>query len=329
MNMKIVFIILFLIIFSSPIFSIDMGGGVEILTTGYIDDNDDFDYDITESADFEIFLPKLLNHDLRCEFVVYKPIQGLSTNHQTSLFFRKLYIKFKLPLFNLTLGRQPISWSYGSIFNTVDYSLGATALNEESNDKYTDAANIYIPVNWNSGLSLIASFPDGFTTNIDKAKLGARARMGFFGYDITVNYVRETYNAGTGIASFPIFSDLIRQRMGFTFKGDVWDIGLYGAFGYYFNHNISNTYSYLLGADYSFFINSNTKIIIQIEYIGIDLNNIDSYMIESFLNLYDNNKLLNIVTGNISIPIDDFSYSYFNGYNKPDGFCKECNKDIL
>ena len=307
MNMKIVLIILSLIIFSSPIFSIDMGGGVEILTTGYIDNNNDFDYDIIESTDFEIFLPKLLNHDLRCEFVVYKPIQGLSINHQTSLFFRKLYIKFKFPFIKMTLGRQPISWSFGSMFNTIDYSLGAVALNEESNGKYTDAANIYIPINWNSGLSLIASFPDGFTTNIDKVKLGARARMGFLGYDITINYVREADSAGMFIASLPVSSIIPSQRAGLTFKGDIWDIGLYGAFGCYFDENISNSYSYLLGADYSFFIGYNTKIIVQAEYMGLDLNNLNSIMREALLNIHPNDKLLNFLIWNISIPIDDFS----------------------
>ncbi len=307
MNIKIVFTILSLIIFSSTIFGIDMGGGVEILTSGYIDNNNDFDYDIIESADFEIFLPKLFNQDLRCEFVVYKPIQGLSINEQTSLFFRKLYIRFKFPFMKMTLGRQPISWSFGSMFNTVDYSLGAVTLNEESNSKYTDAAEIYIPVNWNSGLSLIASFPDGFTTNIDEVKFGARARIGLFGYDITMNYVRKANIIKTGIAVFPILSNLISQRAGLTFKGDVWDIGLYGAFGCYFDKNINNSYSYLLGADYSFFVSYNTKIIVQAEYMGIALNSIDAATKLLLLNIHPNDKLLNLLIGNISIPIDDFS----------------------
>ena len=76
-------------------------------------------------------------------------------DEEAEYFTKKLYLKNRFDNFHLTVGRQPISWSFGSLLNPVDYTLGAVALDEESSSKYTDAVLVYVPINWNSGVDIV------------------------------------------------------------------------------------------------------------------------------------------------------------------------------
>ena len=189
------------------------------------------------------------------------PLQGLTAGKEASYFTKKLYLRRKFDRFHLTVGRQPVSWSFGSLLNPVDYTLGAVALDEENNSKYTDAVEVYTPLNWNSSLSLVTSFPAGFDLEAEKMKWGVRGRFGVKGYDLTVNYVREAAvlagaaaeltglrEAGGAVGDVAALLPgiLPRQRAGFAFKGDLGEIGFYGAYGHYFGDGGSSN-SYLLG----------------------------------------------------------------------------------
>jgi hypothetical protein len=73
----------------------------------------------------------------------------------------------------------------------VDYALEAVALDEDSSSQYTDALEAYVPVNWNSGVDVVLSFPQMFGTATDQMKWGVLGRLGVRGYDLTLNYVQE------------------------------------------------------------------------------------------------------------------------------------------
>lgn len=246
----------------------------------------------------------------------------MTAGKEASYFTKKLYLKHKFDRFHLTVGRQPVSWSFGSLLNPVDYTLGSVALDEENNSKYTDALEVYIPLNWNSSFSLVTSFPAGFDLEKEKMKWGFRGRFGVKGYDLTVNYVLEAESIGKVMDQSTEVGDsgeaagnvvgllpgiLPRQRAGFAFKGDLWDLGIYGAVGHYFGDGVQSSNSYLLGADYSYTFNYNTTVTLQLEYLGVELKFLEPAQRAALLKMENDDERIDLLTGAFSYPLDDFS----------------------
>lgn len=308
-----VILLLMLFISSIPVLAVDAGGELKATFSGQLKEDGDFDNaGIVDQLNLNLYLPRFKNNEIRYSFVVTKPLQGLMADEEVSYFTKKLYLKHRFDDFHLTVGRQPISWSFGSLLNPVDYTLGAEALDEENSSKYTDAVEVYIPVNWNSNLAFISSFPDGFTDDTDQIKWGARSRMGVKGYDLTFNYVREAdnyFNSSGGSDGISGLAGIMipKQRFGITAKGDIGNIGAYGSFGYYFDDDVESSRSYLLGVDYSYNLDYNTKISIQFEYLGLELNSFNPALRTVLLNMKTDDERLDLLTGTISYPIDDFS----------------------
>lgn len=303
-----IIILLAITVVSTQVLALEAGGEAEILFTGVLPVEGDFEDEVMDRIDLELFLPLIGNTEFSYAFQISKPLQGLSGHEEAVYFPKKLYLKHKFEKVHLTLGRQPVSWSFGSLLNPVDYTLGSVALDEENNSKYTDAVEVYIPLNWNSSLSLVASFPEGFTSKEEQRKWGARARIGVKGYDLTLNYVQEAE-----IAEVPenalgdILGSIPEQRVGFTFKGDLKNFGIYGAYGHYFEEGIESSDSYLLGADYSFINNYNTKITFQMEYLGVELKFLESSLRNEVLKMENDDQRIDFLIGSLNYPLDDFS----------------------
>jgi hypothetical protein len=288
---------------SSRALALEAGGELKILWSGALKDGNEFDSDLVESLNLELFLPPLGKSELRYEFLVAKPLQGLLANESATYFTKKLYLKHRFERFHLTLGRQPISWSFGSLLNPVDYTLGAVALSEESSSKDTDAVAAYVPLNWNSGLDLVASFPKGFGTETDQIKRGVRGRLGVKGYDVTLNYVEEPQTT----AVVPTLRRRMGRRMGLTVKGDIGAFGVYGALGHYFDDDADSSVSYLAGVDRSYSLDYYTKITVQLEYLGLELHGLSPVALEQLLRVGGSHNRLDLLVGRASYPIDDFA----------------------
>ncbi|MFW5992320.1 MAG: hypothetical protein ACOCQN_03935, partial [Halanaerobiaceae bacterium] len=197
----------------------------------------------------------------------------------------------------LTAGRQPISWSFGSLLNPVDYNPGAEVMDRETGGKYLDAVTGYIPLDWNSGVTLVAGFPD----NSEDIKWGFRGRKGLSGYDISLNLIREPEKEING----NLYS--ATNRAGISAKGDLGPAGIYGAVS--FSKNEKDAYStYLLGTDYSHRYNYGTKtLLLQFEYLNTEdraLNNFAGGMVPL---LPEFNERLSLILGNINYSLNDFS----------------------
>ncbi|NMB16181.1 MAG: hypothetical protein GX980_03605 [Firmicutes bacterium] len=282
---------------SPPVQALEIGGQAALLWSGSLQDND-FDSELTESLDLEIFFPRVNNLELRYGFLLTRPLQGLLADKEGSYFAKKLYLKHRSKLFHLTVGRQPVSWSFGSLINPVDFTLGAETLDTEQQSKYTDAVEVYIPVNWNSSLALVLSFPDGFIDEPDRMKWGIRGRTGMGGYDVTLNYVHEAGDA------YPLIP---RQRLGLALKGDVGSLGVYGAFGLYFDQDVDSSRSYLAGVDYSYNLDYDAKITMQLEYLGIEPDSMEASMRTGLLKMDSSDDRLDLLIGRITYPIDYFA----------------------
>ena len=294
-KIPILFIILFLLGSISISAKVDIGGELAASLINIIDNEGNISSYLQESLDLELFLPTINNTQAKFEIYLFNnPMSG-----GFDYLIKKLYLKHKFEKLHLTLGRQPISWSFGSMLNPVDFTLGAMAMDEETGAKYQDAIEAYIPLNWNSSVSLVAAFPEAS----QDIKWGLRGRTMIEGYDLTLNYVREPEIdfMGTIIPA--------SQRIGFTTKGDLGPLGVYGALGYYFKDNDDGDLAYLIGGDYSYFFEAGNKIYFQLEYLSMKKANLSSILSPFFAGNVTNNLNENIglILGMANYGIDEFS----------------------
>jgi len=235
--------------------------------------------------DLELFLPPFDNTQAKFQTYFFYD----SMNGGFDYLIKKLYLKHKFEKLHLTVGRQPISWSFGSMLNPVDFTLGAVVMEEETDAKYQDAIEGYVPLNWNTSVSVVAAFPE----NSQDIKWGLRGRTVIKGYDLTLNYVQEPE---------------MQKRIGFTGKGDLGPLGIYGAAGYYFKDN-NGDLAYLIGGDYSHFFEAGNKVYLQLEYLSTKRGTLSSILGPFFSgNITDNSdENAGLVLGLANYEIDEFS----------------------
>lgn len=257
-------LLLLIIITGTVSAEIKLGGKIETNLLSTISVDGQWMTAWQEHLNLKFILPRMGATSAKFEFDIYYQPQTGSGLPTILGDVKKLYVKHKFDKFHLTLGRQPISWSFGSLINPVDYRSGGMMLmNLVVPEKSENALLGYIPLNRSSNLTLIAAFPEG----TDETKWALRGRSDLFGYDLTLNYVREPETLD-GLLP-------LRQHIGTTFKGDLGDFGVYGAVGYFFQENFqAGNPTYLIGADYSFDLENGSKIILQLEYLRDEANQI-------------------------------------------------------
>lgn len=283
-------LLLFILIpnFSCKASDIQLGGQLNASITGFYDSDLGFSYLPQANLDWELFLPSWNNHEIKCAGYFYTDL----VRGKVDFFWKRLYWKHRFDNFHLTIGRQPISWSFGSLLNPVDYSLGAVALDRDYSAKYQDAIEVYYPVNWHTSLSLVASLP-GYDEDV---KVGIRGRTLIKDFDVTIHFVQEQ----------ALREEPGEQRFGMTAKGDIGLFGVYSALGYY--QNRENPLSFLVGFDYSHFFQAGNQLYFQAEYLNIPPS-ILSQITGSMMSVPQGGEEQNIhlLVGNVSYQIDEFS----------------------
>jgi len=258
----------------------------------------DYRTDFNDILNIDLYLLEIAGSELQYSFTVTDPLLDLLEDRNPSYLTRKLYLRHRFDDFLLTVGRQPVSWSFGSLLNPVDFTPGSVIADRESSGKYTDALELYVPLNWNSGFSIVTSYPGGFSTDFNKMKFGVRGRFGVEGYDLTVNYVQEPHSLRN-----PFFP---RERVGLTIKGDLKDMGIYAAFGHYFDEILDSSNSFLLGIDYSYELSYQTRLAMQLEYLGLGSNRLIP-VLEPFYFMNGKGDRLDLLCASLGYPLDDFS----------------------
>jgi len=277
-------------LFSSIVHANDirLGGNLNASLTYFSDVDLGFGYLPQANLDLELFLPSRDNNELKLAGNLYSDIPS----NKVGFFWKKLYWKKRFENLHLTIGRQPISWSFGSLLNPVDYSLGAVALNEEYSAKYQDAVEVYFPINWYTGLSLVAS---SFDNNSD-LKIGFRGRTLINDFDVTVHFVEENILA----------NEIVQRQFGITTKGDIGKFGIYSALGYYQGKE-DFSLSFLAGIDYSYFFQAGNQLYLQIEYINLPPHLLYQVTSSMMSGGEEGKENIHLIAGNISYRIDEFS----------------------
>ncbi|MGM0603109.1 MAG: hypothetical protein ACQESS_07335 [Bacillota bacterium] len=281
-----------LLIISFPAAAVDIGGKASF-KSDIVYENSEWENKIISELEMQFFFPEERGISLENLFII------TAESEEVDLDAKKLYLRKNIGPLTAKIGRQPVSWSYGSLINPIDYTLGAENLEEETMAKFVDAVELYFPLNWKSGLTLVSSDQEEQSKN----KWGFRSRTMLAGYDISANYIKED-----------VEDDEIK-RWSLNTKGDLGPLGIYGAAGKADISSQSNSnydYNiYQLGIDYSYNFLSGSRLYLQGEYINFDLGS--DVKKDQKLDLLPGmeiemeDKKIEFAATNLTWDIDDFS----------------------
>ena len=291
-----IILLIFIFLFSLSVTAADIGGKASLISNlSYADS--EVDNSLAAELELEWFLPYDFPLNIQNRAVISL---SEADEDKFEIWFKKLYLKENLGPINASIGRQPISWSYGALINPVDYSLGAENLEEESKAKFVDGLELYYPINWGSGLTFIAS-------NLEDQKdhkWALRGRTTFRGYDLSASYVNTPQTAAADL-----------ERYGLTFKGDLGPAGIYGAYGLWQSDELDYDI-FQLGTDYSYNFLAGSQLYLQAEYLRLegltgDLSAFDLFNLESSTSDEESSSGsindLDFINTNLSYEIDEFS----------------------
>lgn len=234
-----------------------IGGKIETSFIGSLSRENELTISFLEHLQLNLLLPPLGNTTAKFELNLYYEPQGILGAPHLFGDVSKLYIKQRFDKLHLTLGRQPISWSFGSLLNPVDFGPSQGIVKSLVPEQSENGVVAYLPLGVTSNLTLVCAFPEMSTD----PKFGIRGRTDLSGYDLTWNYVYSPAQQGGLLPQ--------REQIGFTAKGDLGPVGVYTAIGYHYDQAGFDQGSpvILTGLDYSFYLDSGSKVLTQLEYL--------------------------------------------------------------
>ena len=306
---KYIFIIMILIFLSvsQNAYSVQIGGEIELRSELYY--RDKFSAGLQGTSQLEFFLPHTENLQPRLV------LRGYLTERGADLAFKYLYLRYRTDSGHLTLGRQPVSWSYGAIFNPLDFSFAIEDLAGMSLRPEVDAVRYFHYLQDNKSLQLVGSFPEGLSQQpFDRMGYGVRLRLPGRGYDFSFNAIRQPLEPSAA-ASPPQPADNL-LRAGATYSGDIGQMGIYGALAYYYMQQAEEKDILAqIGMDYSWSIGpryQQRRLFVQAEYLKFLEENLGlPLLLQSIDNgqvmAAGNNNLSDLFILNSFIQLDRFS----------------------
>jgi len=191
--------------------------------------------------------------------------------------FKYLYLRRRIESGHLTLGRQPVPWSYGAVINPYDYGFGIEGLAGETLSPGFDGARYFQSLRAGKSLQAVINWPE-FTTDIDKLGFGGRIRLPGQGYDLSFNLASHEISYLAISNGEPVLIEDRLTRAGVTYSGDVNELGVYGAAGYYhLNDSSLDDWVIQLGFDYSWLTGefADRQVMLQGEYLRFIQNDLD------------------------------------------------------
>jgi hypothetical protein len=260
---------LIIIALALPAAAVEIGGKLSLDTI--FSDQDQLQTDFNSELELELLLPEENNLNLDAVFVLRA--NSLNQDDNSDFWVKKLNLSRKIGPFQAQLGRQPISWSYGSLLNPIDYSLGAENLDQETDAKFLDGLELYYPLSWKTGFTLIVT-----DSEAEANKWALRGRTLLGSYDLTANYIREPAVENNGLQEVEQ-----QHRFSLTAKGDLGPLGVYGVLSSWQEDNGGEEVAiYQLGGDYSHYFLAGSNLYLQGELLRIDgsraLSSADNYL---------------------------------------------------
>lgn len=256
-----------LLLCTEEVMAITVGGELHV-NTGCMVFQDEVAATFGGYGEMEFFLPSSSTTSSR--LVLTAHLSG----EDVKMGIKYLYLRYGIGSTQLTMGRQPISWSYGSMMNYSGYRLGIDGLPIEYSTPGVDGLCYCYFFGDGKSLQLITSFPSHTPLQLHELGYGARLRIPGHRYDLSYNLSYQ-----------PIGDDTL-LRGGLTYKGSLYTSGLYGLLGYYsFLEERREDYLLQIGLDYSWPLGAYGKrnLFLQAEYARFIEGEIDFWELASLL----------------------------------------------
>ena len=301
-------IVLAILFLTGNVLAVNIGGEMDIRNyLSYNTENQKPKVGWSGVAELEFFLPQTNNLDPRMVLL------GDLSSREVDLDFKYAYLRYRYNGGHLTLGRQPVSWSYGSIINPLGYGPGVAGLAGETIRPDVNGIRYLRFLGAGSTLQLIGSFPEGNESSFDRLGYGLRLRFPGTGHDISFNMITQPVSTGGEETE----DNLI--RVGTIYSGDLGPIGVYGALGYFhlYEAELDEILSQV-GIDYSWQVGPRYRerlIYFQAEYLRFWKENSGGLaQFQQFTDLLDitlNNgaaeNTQDLFVGNLVLQLDYFS----------------------
>ncbi|MCK8824147.1 hypothetical protein [Fuchsiella alkaliacetigena] len=243
------------------------------MDSGLLYDND-LKADFSGRGEFELYFPQSATVEPRLVWQLDLVGGALETD------LRYMYLRRRRENGHFTMGRQPVSWSYGAMINLLDYGLGIEDLGEETITPGIDGLRWHRSLGGGRNLQLITSFPglgsesEDLASKLDELGYGLRLRLPGSGYDLSFNlsYQPIKINKVDENGNDSDFEDDNLVRAGMTYNRDIGDLGSYGSVGYFHQQNTQeDDFMLQLGIDYSWIVGGyngygGRQVLLQAEY---------------------------------------------------------------
>ncbi len=219
--------------------AVEVGGRID-LQAGMLYDQDFFG-NYQGSGELELYLPRGEN------FASRLVLRGHLNEGGPELGVKYMYLRYRHQYGHITLGRQPISWSYGSLIHPLDYKPGVEGLAGETIQPEVDGVRILQNMGNGASLHFAVSFPEGLTRQpLHRMGLGGRLRVMLPDHDFSLNVIDQP------LQLFPLPGEDNLFRAGLTYRGDAGPAGFYGAISYFrLRHRGDEDVVAQVGADFS------------------------------------------------------------------------------
>ncbi len=239
--------------------AVEIGGELETGgSLSYLDGS--FYTSLIGRGEFELFLPATAAVEPRLV------AQGwLDSAGKADFGFKYLYLRRPFDQGHFTVGRQPVSWSYGAMLNLLDYGIGIDGLAGETVTPGIDGLRYFHSLGGGRSFQAVVSFP-ALTVEADQLGLGTRLRLPAPGYDLSFNLSYKPLP----VPWLPEIDSDHLFRGGVTYSGDLQDFGIYGSLGYFdFDQQDLDDIMLQLGLDYSWLIGEfdDRLVFLQAEYL--------------------------------------------------------------
>ncbi len=257
---------------NEQVMAIDIGGELNLNAGLNYSAEGDLSSSFGGRAELEFYLPGDAGVEPRIV------MQGtLRDDGNANFNFKYLYLRRRIESGHLTLGRQPVPWSYGAVINPYDYGFGIEGLAGETLSPGFDGARYFQSLRAGRSLQAVINWSE-FTTDIVKLGFGGRLRLPGQGYDLSFNLASHEISYLAISNGEPVLIEDRLTRAGVTYSGDVNELGVYGAAGYYhLNDSSLDDWVIQLGFDYSWLTGefADRQVMLQGEYLRFIQNDLD------------------------------------------------------
>ena len=159
-------------------------------------------------------------------------VEGGIAPSRAELDMRYLYLRWQKGSQQITVGRQPVGWGYGSMLNPLGYGLDVTGLGGQSVTPVVDGLRYTGSFGGGRRLDLVMDYAGSRGEwSLHDLGYGARFRAPVAGWDFSANGSSPPLSLPLGPEPDALALQERLLRAGVSLKGDAGPVGVYGSLG--------------------------------------------------------------------------------------------------